>query len=1828
MRWKVAGAVAVLLVLGVSAGWGWRWLAWHSTPDYFAARAEKALRAGDTDRALSDLQRALWAARDDTVKVRILTRAAEVALASPPAPLKQALSRFQSALRAWWTILQLQPDHRQAAERFLEASFEAAKVDGTREAWTNAQMAADAMLAIAPTHPLALRCRALAAAGLLAGSDPESSGLERVRGQLEVARAAAPDDPELAYALAQTYLRQAALARTAAAAGPTCEDFCRQAGELLDDLLTRNASDLRTRLAAARVLLDRASLLDDGESARRARELLQVPEADLAGSADSATWLAFAVFLPESEARSTPAGPAPRQSVALARSEALIRAALAARPDDLEPWLALAGNLAAQERLAEAAAAYTRVRAPKAVPVGVVALNVHRQRILATIGQARLLLRRLDESEDGSLREPLLAQVRELAGEIASMAGGASASLDLLQGRLAYYDGRYREAAVQIEFALRRFGSVDADALLTAGLALARVGETGGAGDRLAAYLKGSATTRAGRQRAATELARLMLRLERLDQALELTEQLVGIAPQDSEVLLLRSQALLADASRGREASDTGDCPARIGPLLAPLIEAGNGEAVRLLARAHVVAQDTEAARRVLSRHLQSVPDDASTVVALVQAERAAGRADEAGRILAGVAERAPATPASRLLAEELRTSPPVPTRLDRLAALALERDAFQRDLGLYALWIGEGQQTAAAEALSRAALAAPASPVLWRIRIGQALFDREPRRAEELLAQAGTCGVCAHEAEHWRAQVELAHGRLSAAQARLEKLIEVCPLYSDCRVTLGDLYMRGAQSKRAETQYVEALKLKPDHQDALLRMFRVCDLRGRHEEALTFLREALVYSPSDALMSQYLRYADLYSKETALAVRQKLAAGRSDTDNRRAIARLFAELDEPRRAAQVLDELIAEEGRTTANVLASARVSARVQRPEDGQRAFVEHLEGLGTKAQAADWLAYARFLRETGRPDAEAAYQRAMELSPAGSAAVAREFGNYYAHERRHEQALSLLREALLREPRADTWRQVVASLVALGRYGEAEKELAALKGHYEADLRVALLEVGAALGQGDYGKARQAAEQAVLLGSGEPAAYLARAHVSLSSPDEQVRALARDDLDRVLETSPNSPLAREMLVRWLLDRGATSEAIVQLEELVQKHPRSLSYRLELASLYLREQRLAVLEEQLGRWSAESPDAAEWRWVRGNLLLAQGRAAAACAELATYVEQHRTVVTLDVYARALMAAGRAAEALALLDGNAAMLADSPVLLAARAAALARLGRRVEGRSEFAKAVAASSVKSSPGEIRAILNAIQLSLEPGDAEPLLGDLKERTGDADAWLSWVSALIRLGREADAGEGLQGYSRAHSPSGRSALLESELAAARGDRVGALAAIATAVRLDPKDAGAYLHRARLVWSDPTPEAQAQVKRDLDLALSLDPTLAVAQDLRLDWLEQRGRSAEATEELRRLIRVQPDAARYRQRLAQFHLRTGGLAALEDALAEWSRQSSGAADLHRIRGWLLGARADWAQAALEFAACHATQPSRLALSECADAWLRAGKADQALAALEREAGLVQADPGLKAVQARALAAAGRQSDALRALQEAFRLATAPGSDPAPALAAAKEVLPGESLLAFLGDAATDDPTGQIRYALAQEMQQRGNLAGAVRLLEALRDGTRRADGRWVAVRLALASAYSGNRQHDQAEMLLRAVLKERPGDPAVLNALAYELADGVGKAEEALRLAAEAVRLAAGDTGGRLPHYLDTLGLAQYLAGRYDEARRTLERALAMQDFAACRIHLAQVAQAQGDHQAALKDLLVAAALAEKAGDADALAKAKELREELGRP
>jgi tetratricopeptide (TPR) repeat protein len=104
---------------------------------------------------------------------------------------------------------------------------------------------------------------------------------------------------------------------------------------------------------------------------------------------------------------------------------------------------------------------------------------------------------------------------------------------------------------------------------------------------------------------------------------------------------------------------------------------------------------------------------------------------------------------------------------------------------------------------------------------------------------------------------------------------------------------------------------------------------------------------------------------------------------------------------------------------------------------------------------------------------------------------------------------------------------------------------------------------------------------------------------------------------------------------------------------------------------------------------------------------------------------------------------------------------------------------------------------------------------------------------------------------------------------------------------------------------------------------------------------------------------------------------------------------------------------------------------------------------------------------------------------------------------------------------------------------------------------------------------------------------------------DPQQYNSLAWRLATGPAESrdpEQALALARKAVTLAPGTA-----IYLNTLGVAEYRAGRYPEAIATLEKSLAASNgvsdafdlffIAMARLRLGQVAQARTDFDRAMR-------------------------------
>lgn len=120
--------------------------------------------------------------------------------------------------------------------------------------------------------------------------------------------------------------------------------------------------------------------------------------------------------------------------------------------------------------------------------------------------------------------------------------------------------------------------------------------------------------------------------------------------------------------------------------------------------------------------------------------------------------------------------------------------------------------------------------------------------------------------------------------------------------------------------------------------------------------------------------------------------------------------------------------------------------------------------------------------------------------------------------------------------------------------------------------------------------------------------------------------------------------------------------------------------------------------------------------------------------------------------------------------------------------------------------------------------------------------------------------------------------------------------------------------------------------------------------------------------------------------------------------------------------------------------------------------------------------------------------------------------------------------------------------------------------------------------------LRMARVFAYERLGDSDASIRDLRQLLRERPGDPTVQNALGYTLADRDRSHDEAYALIAAALALMPDNAA-----VLDSMGWVLFRQGRLQEALTYLQRANGLGDDAEIDLHLGEVQWALGDRDAA---------------------------------
>jgi tetratricopeptide (TPR) repeat protein len=136
---------------------------------------------------------------------------------------------------------------------------------------------------------------------------------------------------------------------------------------------------------------------------------------------------------------------------------------------------------------------------------------------------------------------------------------------------------------------------------------------------------------------------------------------------------------------------------------------------------------------------------------------------------------------------------------------------------------------------------------------------------------------------------------------------------------------------------------------------------------------------------------------------------------------------------------------------------------------------------------------------------------------------------------------------------------------------------------------------------------------------------------------------------------------------------------------------------------------------------------------------------------------------------------------------------------------------------------------------------------------------------------------------------------------------------------------------------------------------------------------------------------------------------------------------------------------------------------------------------------------------------------------------------------------------------------------------------------------------------------RLTLATAQQMSGDVKAAEITLRELLKETPGNPIALNNLGYFLLDRDDRLQEALGLIQQALKVDPTN-----PSYLDSLGWAYYRLGKYADAEKSLKEALRMDSSSGTiHEHLGDVYQKQGKMDLAKSSWNKAASLFSDAAD-----------------
>ncbi len=1266
-------------------------------PARFETLGEAAFAAGNYKDALPNYGRALRLAQKPEVKIRLMRRIVDSLGRLPAASNSDAYLYYRHILSFLEEIALLNPSDTKSSQQLLDAYFQMAVGAGVNESWEELRTKAQKLVAAAPSNPVALKYEGIANVVWMSRFTMDDRARQAVREHLEKSRAAMPDDGKLAFYLATWHVSEARIRLELANRQEAVKQLA-AAEALIGDFVDKHPADLDARVDQIRVLLDAGAMLAVPQAAerpeywKRAVKLLADLEKRMLTEDHPDQARDVAVLLRTSDGSPLTLADGTNTTNGNERAVAVLRNVLKNHPDRQDALYDIGCVFRFTKRQGGAVEAFSKAAAERPPAVGPSIQKQRNLQALALYEWIGILLDQYDGETAVAPKRALLAETKTCVKRFQELVSSTPA-LDMIEGRVALAEGKQWEALDKLDAADARMNHRNPDAAYLAGDILARLGQHAAALQRYEAVFAMPESPGPLRIKTAKAMIRPLLRMMRLDQAAQIAETLRKINPDDHEADLFMSETLMERARAFGTLQGQGDIQLlwQAVRLAKPLADQGNSEARKQLAQLCLRLGEINQARSAFVDYVRGNPSDKEALCTLVALELRLGLVDSAVQRIRGVLESIPPNRAATLLQEGLAAqSGPLYANLPALLLIALERAPVKRELQLADFAMQANLPTEARNAIARAKEADPRDPQLLRFLFASAMAGRDFEAAKAVIGEAEAAAMDETEVMVFNAQLSLGRGDAKAALGILRDVTQKRRLFSDGWLLLGLANRLAGNPQDARMDFQKSADLKPDNLQALQEMFRSCDEAREYPTALGYLRQIILYQPENPVaLDNFLVYLSLHGdKDEALRLRQQVAVYQpGNRYNRSVLARLCVEAGKFDQAEAELRQLLEQSPDDRENVLTSAMLDLARKHPEDGRRKLEDYVRRIGGKAAVEDWLVLAHYLRQMdAAPDAILnAYGKAQSLQDQRTMPVTLEVAAWQASRNAFAEALALYREYRDKTRNYAVSDAIIGLLMRRNQYDEAERELAAWR-KATAPKRESRQAVIAARILAEHGKIREAEEElntALNSFPNDPALYLTRAEIFFDRREGKIQARVKSDLEKTIAMLPSVPRPREMLQEWFRRETRMPEAVEQLTRLIDLRPDVPSYRLQLAQIYLQQQKTDALERLL-KDSVEKADAPAWHLMLASLHRQRGRTDDAIREFAAAYDMQKKPAAecVALYAGALVDAKQPEKALAVIGKQPELLQSLPQLNAIQGRAFAATGKDYSAETSYTAAI------------------------------------------------------------------------------------------------------------------------------------------------------------------------------------------------------------------------------------------------------------------------------------------------------------------------------------------------------------------------------------------------------------------------------------------------------------------------------------------------------------------------------------------------------------------